>query len=84
MLKLTKDFLDHKIAKGFLEELIIQFWKIKKKGENDLYNNKITKNNFNINQKSIMINKNKDNFVPYYGKRQFRAVSFGKGSYTFA
>ncbi len=57
------------------------------KGKNDTYNNnsdKVTKNNFNINQKAVMINKNKDNFVPYYGKRHFRFVSFGKNSYTFA
>ena len=57
------------------------------KDKNDTYNNnsdKVTKNNFNINQKAVMINKNKDNFVPYYGKRHFRFVSFGKNSYTFA
>ena len=52
--------------------------------ENDNFNNKVTKNNFNINQKALMINKNKDNFVPYYGKKHFRFVTFGKNSYTFA
>jgi hypothetical protein len=82
--KAYKGFLGSQNCKRILGGINNPILENKKKGENDLYNNKITKNNFNINQKAVMINKNKDNFVPYYGKRQFRAVSFGKGSYTFA
>ncbi len=46
-------------------------------------NNKITDNNFKINERAMALNKNKDNEIPYYGKRHFRAVNCGKG-FTYA
>ena len=43
--------------------------------------NKIINNNFNITQKSAAINKNeKNNYIPYYGKRQYRFASCGRGT----
>ena len=77
-------FLGSKNCKRILGGINNPFYENKIKGENDQYNNKITKNNFNINQKAVLINKNSDNFVPYYGKKHFRCVSYGKGSFTFA
>ena len=41
--------------------------------------NKITSNDFNITQKSMVLNKNEQNQVPYYGKRHFRFASSGTG-----
>ena len=53
--------------------------------ENEKCNNKITDNNFNINKRAMMLNKNEENDVPYYGKKSFRFVTCGKGkSFTFA
>ena len=46
---------------------------------NHNYGDKITSNDFNITQKSITLNKNQDNQVPYYGKRHFRFASSGRG-----
>ena len=46
---------------------------------NHNYGDKITSNDFNITQKSITLNKNEDNQVPYYGKRHFRFASSGRG-----
>lgn len=45
------------------------------------YNTKITDNNFDITKRSMQLNKNKENNgeVPYYGKRHFVCVSYGKG-----
>lgn len=79
-------FLGSKNCKRILGGINNPFLEIKTKGENDQYRNsgKITSNNFNINKKAIMINKNRDNFVPYFGKKHFRAVSYGKGCFTFA
>ena len=57
--------------------------KMKIKFEKEKYNNKITDNNFKINERAMALNKNKDNDVPYYGKRNFRAVNCGKG-FTYA
>ena len=82
--KAYNGFLGSQNCKRILGGVKKPFLENKKKGENDLYDNKITKNQFNINQKAILINKNSDNFVPYYGKKHFRAVSYGKGSFTFA
>ena len=84
--KAYNGFLGSKNCKRILGGINNPYFENKTKGENDQYknSNKITSNNFNINQKALMINKNSDNFVPYYGKRHFRAVSFGKGSFTFA
>ena len=78
-------FLGSKNCKRILGGINNPFLEIKTKGENDQYRNsgKITSNNFNINKKAIMINKNRDNFVPYFGKKHFRAVSYGKGCFTF-
>jgi hypothetical protein len=42
--------------------------------------NKITNNDFNITQKSAVLNKNEENQVPYYGRRHFRFASCGSGS----
>ena len=39
---------------------------------------KITNNNFNINKRAIILNRNKDRQVPYYGKKNYRCVSLGK------
>ena len=43
--------------------------------------NKITDNDFDINKRSIQINKSKENnhAVPYFGRRQFICVSYGNG-----
>ena len=85
--KAYNGFLGSKECKRILGGINNPYLENKKKGENDLYkknNNKITNNNFNINQKAALINKNTENFVPYYGKKHFRAVSFGKTSFTFA
>ena len=85
--KAYNGFLGSKDCKRILGGINNPYLENKKKGENDLYNNnnnKITNNNFNINQKAMIINKNRDNFVPYYGKKHFRAVSYGKSSFTFA
>ena len=41
--------------------------------------NKITDNAFNITQKSITLNKNEQNQVPYFGRRHFRFASCGSG-----
>ena len=49
------------------------------KFENEKSNNKITDNNFNINKRAMDLNKNKDNEVPYYGKRKFGVVNCGNG-----
>ena len=54
------------------------------KFEQQKYNNKITDNNFNINKRAMALNKNKDNEVPYYGKKNFRYVNCGVKSFTFA
>ena len=54
------------------------------KFEEQKYNNKITDNNFNITKRSMALNKNKDNQVPYYGKKNFRHVNCGVKSFTFA
>ena len=45
------------------------------------YNTKITDNIFDITKCFIQLNKNKgnNNKVPYYGKRHFVCVSYGKG-----
>ena len=40
---------------------------------------KITNNDFNITEKSLVINKNEDNQIPYYGRRHFRFASCGNG-----
>ena len=79
-------FLGSKNCKRILGGISNPLFETKKNAENEQYknSNKITTNNFNINKKAMMINKNSDNFVPYYGKRHFRAVTFGKGSFTFA
>lgn len=42
--------------------------------------NKITNNDFNITQKSAILNKNEENQVPYYGRRHFRFASCGTGN----
>ena len=39
--------------------------------------NKITNNDFHITQKSMALNKDENNQVPYYGKRHFRFASTG-------
>ena len=44
-------------------------------GQNDT--NKVTNNDFHITQKSIMLNKDENNQVPYYGRRHFRYASTG-------
>ena len=54
------------------------------KFEEQKYNNKITDNNFNITKRAMALNKNKDNQVPYYGKKNFRHVNCGAKSFTFA
>ena len=77
-------FLGSKNCKRILGGINNPFYENKIKGENAQNSNKITKNNFNINQKAVLINKNSENFVPYYGKKHFRYVSSGKGSFTFA
>ena len=82
--KAYNGFLGSKNCKRILGGINNPYIENKIKGENDQYNNKITKNNFDINQKAVLINKNSDNFVPYYGKKHFRCVSYGKGSFTFA
>ncbi len=45
---------------------------------------KITNNSFNITKRAINLNKNSENFIPYYGRRTFRAINCGNGIYTFA
>ena len=45
-----------------------------------IFENKITNNDFNITQKSAVLNKNEENQVPYYGRRHFRFASCGSGS----
>ena len=82
--KAYNGFLGSDNCKRILGGIVNPKFENKIKGEHDQYNSKITKNNFNINQKANMINKNSDNFVPYYGKRHFRCVSYGKNSFTFA
>ena len=82
--KAYNGFLGSKNCKRILGGINNPYIENKIKGENDQYNNKITKNNFDINQKAVLINKNSDNFVPYYGRKHFRCVSYGKGSFTFA
>ena len=57
--------------------------KMKAMYEKGTLNNKITDNNFKINERAVALNKNEDNQVPYYGIRNYRAVNYGKG-YTFA
>ena len=52
--------------------------------ENEKFNNRITDNNFNINERAMTLNKTKDNGVPYYGKRIFRAVTCGGKGFTYA
>ena len=52
--------------------------------ENEKFNNRITDNNFNINERAMALNKTKDNGVPYYGKRIFRAVTCGGKGFTYA
>jgi hypothetical protein len=42
--------------------------------------NKITNNDFNITQKSVTLNKDENNQVPYYGRRHFRFASCGTGN----
>ena len=42
--------------------------------------NKITNNDFNITQKSAVLNKNEENQVPYYGRRHFKFASSGTGN----
>ena len=55
------------------------------KYEEQKYNNKITDNNFNITKRAMILNRNKDKEVPYYGKRSFRFVnSRGPGAFTYA
>ena len=82
--KAYNGFLGSKNCKRILGGIVNPKFENMIKGENDQYNGKITKNNFDINQKAVLINKNSDNFVPYYGKKHFRCVSYGKGSFTFA
>ena len=82
--KAYKGFLGSDNCKRILGGIVNPKFENMIKGENAQNNDKITKNNFDINQKAVMINKNNDNFVPYYGKRHFRCVSFGKKSFTFA
>ncbi len=82
--KAYNGFLGSKNCKRILGGINNPYIENKIKGDNDQYNNKITKNTFDINQKAVLINKNSDNFVPYYGKKHFRCVSYGKGSFTFA
>ena len=84
--KAYNGFLGSNNCKRILGGIINPKYENKIKGENDQYKkaDKVTANNFNINQKAMMINKNSENFVPYYGKKHFRCVSFGKGSFTFA
>ena len=48
------------------------------------FNNRITDNNFNINERAMTLNKTKDNGVPYYGKRIFRSVTCGGKGFTYA
>ena len=50
------------------------------KGEGQNQVNKITNNDFNITQKAVVLNKNEDNQIPYYGRRHFRFASFGGGN----
>ena len=45
-----------------------------------IQNNKVVNNNFNITQKSMDINKNLNNEVPYYGRRHYRFASCGRGT----
>ena len=40
--------------------------------------NKITNNNFKINERAMMLNWNKDKEVPYYGKRKLYLLAIGK------
>ena len=55
------------------------------KYEEQKYNNKITDNNFNITKRAMILNRNKEKEVPYYGKRSFRFVnSRGPGAFTYA
>lgn len=46
--------------------------------------NKITNNNFKINERAMMLNWNKDKEVPYYGKRCFRFVPCAGKGMTYA
>ena len=52
--------------------------------ESEKCNNKITNNNFKINERAMALNKNEKNEIPYYGKRNFRAVNCGKHGFTYA
>lgn len=45
------------------------------KFEEQKYNNKIIDNNFKINNRAFMLNKNENNEVPYYGKRNWGYVN---------
>ena len=53
---------------------------IKRNKINENQFNKITNNDFNITQKSEILNKNEFNKIPYYGKRHFRFASSGNGN----
>lgn len=46
--------------------------------------NKITNNNFKINERAMMLNWNQDKEVPYYGKKSFRFVPCGGKGMTYA
>lgn len=59
---------------------------IKSNIKNEQFNSdKINNNNFNINKKAIILNKNENQQVPYYGKRHFVSmdISSGKGMSYF-
>ncbi len=72
--KAYNGFLGSKNCKRILGGINNPYIENKIKGDNDQYNNKITKNTFDINQKAVLINKNSDNFVPYYGKKHFLSL----------
>jgi hypothetical protein len=40
---------------------------------------KVTNNSFNITQNAMILNKNENQQVPYYGRRHFVACSSGAG-----
>jgi hypothetical protein len=46
--------------------------------------NKITNNSFNITKRAITLNKNNENYIPYYGRRNFRFINCGNGAFTYA
>ena len=40
---------------------------------------KVTNNSFNITQNAMILNKNENQQVPYYGRRHFINCSYGNG-----